>query len=210
MTLIKKIIRTDAQFKGVLIITFIIFLLNSLLNFPLHRSQEIIPFIIVVSFIFCSNNKGNEKRRGLSSLIIISAIIPVLVLSFLEHSSLKVQGRLFSDYNLNTYSFNKNEIDNINYFIPNLSANGVPISTYVSRYYFENKDYNRSLSLLKSSSKANYKDLMTQELLLKNYIFLGKNNLAVELSKNLMLTYPDKSLYSEIYFSLIAEQKLKD
>ena len=210
MTLIKKIIRTDAQFKGVLIITFIIFLLNSLLNFPLHRSQEIIPFIIVVSFIFCSNNKGNEKRRKLSSLIIISAIIPVLVLSFLEHSSLKVQGKLFSDYNLNTYSFNKNEIDNINYFIPNLSANGVPISTYVSRYYFENKDYNRSLSLLKSSSKANYKDLMTQELLLKNYIFLGKNNLAVELSKNLMLTYPDNSLYSEIYFSLIAEQKLKD
>ena len=51
---------------------------------------------------------------------------------------------------------------------------------------------------------------MTQELLLKNYIFLGKNNLAVELSKNLMLTYPDNSLYSEIYFSLIAEQKLKD
>ena len=84
MTLIKKIIRTDAQFK-VLIITFIIFLLNSLLNFPLHRSQEIIPFIIVVSFIFCSNNKGNEKRL-LSSLIMISAIIPVLVLSFLEHS----------------------------------------------------------------------------------------------------------------------------
>ena len=210
ITLFKKIIYTDAQFKGVLIITFVMFILNSLLNFPLHRSQEIIPFIIVVSIIFSLNNKGNDQRRKLSSFIIISAIIPVLVLSFLEHSSLKVQGKLFSDYNLNTYSFNKNEIDNINYFIPNLSANGVPISTYISRYYFENKEYDKSLTLLKSSLKSNYKDLMTQELLLKNYIFLGKNDDAVKLSRKLMATYPDNSLYAEIYFSLISEQKSKD
>ena len=210
ITLFKKIIYTDAQFKGVLIITFVMFILNSLLNFPLHRSQEIIPFIIVVSIIFSLNNKGNEQKRELSSFIIISAIVPVLILSFLEHSSLKVQGKLFSDYNLNTYSFNKNEIDNINYFIPNLSANGVPISTYISRYYFENKEYDKSLTLLKSSLKSNYKDLMTQELLLKNYIFLGKNDDAVKLSRKLMATYPDNSLYAEIYFSLISEQKSKD
>ena len=128
-----------------------------------------------------------------------------MVLSFLEHSSLKVQGKLFSDYNLNTYSFNKNEVDNINYFIPNLSANGVPISTYISRYYFENKEYDKSLTLLKSSLKSNYKDLMTQELLLKNYIFLGKNDDAVKLSRKLMATYPDNTLYAEIYFSLISQ-----
>ena len=205
ITLFKKIIHTDAQFKGVLLITFLMFLLNSLLNFPLHRSQEIIPFIIVVSMIFSLNNKGNEQRHELSSFIIIFAIIPVLVLSFLEHSSLKVQGKLFSDYNLNTYSFNKNEVDNINYFIPNLSANGVPISTYISRYYFENKEYDKSLTLLKSSLKSNYKDLMTQELLLKNYIFLGKNDDAVKLSRKLMATYPDNTLYAEIYFSLISQ-----
>ncbi len=210
ITLFKKIIYANVEFKGVLIITFMMFLLNSLLNFPLHRSQEIIPFIIVVSMIFSLKNKENEKLGGLSSFIIICSIIPVLVLSFLEHSSLKVQGKLFSDYNLNTFSFNKNEIDNINFYIPNLSANGVPISTYVSRYYFENKEYDKSLSLLKSSSKANYKDLMTQELLLKNYIFLGKKDLAVKLSRNLMEAYPENSLYSEIYFSLIAEQKSKD
>ncbi len=210
ITLFKKIIYTDAQFKGVLIITFVMFILNSLLNFPIHRSQEIIPFIIVVSMIFSLNNKENEQKHELSSFIIISAIIPVLVLSFLEHNSLKVQGKLFSDYNLNTYSFNKNEVDNINYFIPNLSANGVPISTYISRYYFENKEYDKSLTLLKSSLKSNYKDLMTQELLLKSYIFLGKNNDAVKLSRKLMATYPDNSLYAEIYFSLISEQKSKD
>ena len=207
ITLFKKIMYADAKFKGVLAIAFIMFLLNSLLNFPLHRSQEIIPFMIVVSMIFCLNNKENKRRYELSSYLLIFLIIPVLALSFLEHNSLKVQGKLFSDYNLGTFSLNKNEIDNINYYIPNLSANGVPISTYISRYYFENKEYDKSLSLLKLSSKANYKDLMTQELLLKNYIFLGQNNNAVDLSKNLMEAYPENSLYAELYFSLISEQK---
>jgi len=210
ITLFKKIMHADNQFRGVLIITFIMFLLNSLLNFPLHRSQEIIPFIIIVSIIICLNNKENEQKLELSSFTLICTIIPILALSFLEHNSLKIQGKLFSDYNLGTYSLNKNEIDNVNYYIPNLSANGVPIATYISRYYFENKEYDKSLSLLKLSSKANYKDLMTQELLLKNYIFLGHNNIAVELSKNLMKTYPENSLYAEIYFSLISEQKIKD
>ena len=210
ITLFKKIMHADVKIRGALTITFIMFLLNSLLNFPLHRSQEIVPFIIIVSMIFSLNNKGNEERHELSSFLLICAIIPILVLSFLEHGSLKVQGKLFSDYNLGAYSLNKNEIDNINYYIPNLSANGVPISTYLSRYYFENKEYDKSLSLLKLSSKANYKDLMTKELLLKNYIFLGNNNLSIELSKDLMEAYPENSLYAEIYFSLISEQKLKD
>tara|TARA_B100001057_G_scaffold443492_1_gene479618 strand:+ start:3458 stop:5089 length:1632 start_codon:yes stop_codon:yes gene_type:complete len=209
-TLFKRILPLQSKFKGVLFITFLMFLLNSFLNFPLHRSQEIIPFILVSSMIFSISKKGDEAKSKLSPYMLIFVIIPVLVLSFLEHNSLKMQEKLISDYNLGTFSLAKNEINNINYIIPNLSATGVPISTYISRYHFESKEYNKSLSLLNHSSKANYKDLMTQELLLKNYIFLGKNILAIELSKKLMSIYPKNSLYSEIYFSLTSENRTKD
>lgn len=208
--LFKKILFLEDKLRGILIIIFIVFVINSLLNFPIHRSQEIIPFILIASMIFSYSQKTNESKGKLSFYILICLITPILGLSFLEHNSLKVQGKLISDYNLGTFSLTKNEINDINYLIPNLSANGVPVSTYISRYYFKNEQYNKSLSLLNFSSKANYKDIMTQELLLKNYIFLGKNKLALELLKELISIYPNNSVYNQLYFSLISDLKLND
>lgn len=208
--LFKKILFLKDKLRGILILIFIAFVINSLLNFPIHRSQEIIPFILIASMIFSYSKKSNKSKGKLSFYILICLITPVLGLSFLEHNSLKVQGKLMSDYNLGTFSLTKNEINDINYLIPNLSANGVPVSTYISRYYFENKQYNKSLSLLNFSSKANYKDIMTQELLLKNYIFLGKNKLALDLLKELISIYPNNSVYNQLYFSLISDLKLND
>ena len=208
--LFKKILFLEDKLRGILIIIFIVFVINSLLNFPIHRSQEIIPFILIASMIFSYSKKTNESKGKLSFYILICLITPILGLSFLEHNSLKVQGKLISDYNLGSFSLTKNEIEDINYLIPNLSANGVPVSTYISRYYFENKQYNKSLSLLNFSSKANYKDIMTQELLLKNYIFLGKNKLALDLLKELISIYPNNSAYNQLYFSLISDLKFND
>lgn len=208
--LFKKILFLEDKLRGILIIIFIAFVINSLLNFPIHRSQEIIPFILIASMIFSYSKKTNESKGKLSFYILICLITPIMGLSFLEHNSLKVQGKLISDYNLGTFSLTINDINDINYLIPNLSANGVPVSTYISRYYFENKQYNKSLSLLNFSSKANYKDIMTQELLLKNYIFLGKNKLALDLLKELISIYPNNSAYNQLYFSLISDLKLND
>ena len=208
--LFKKILFLEDKLRGILIIIFIVFVINSLLNFPIHRSQEVIPFILIASMIFSYSKKTNESKGKLSFYILICLITPILGLSFLEHNSLKVQGKLISDYNLGTFSLTINDINDINYLIPNLSANGVPVSTYISRYYFENKQYNKSLSLLNFSSKANYKDIMTQELLLKNYIFQGKNKLALDLLKELISIYPNNSAYNQLYFSLISDLKFND
>ena len=205
-SLMKKIFQIENRYKGILTITLIVFLINSLLNFPLHRSQEIIPFVIISALIFSLRSKTNIPIRSKAPhCFLISLVTLGLALSYLEHNSLKMQGKLISDYNQNLFSIDKEKLNNINYYIPNLSANAVPISTYLSRYYFEQKDYTKSIELLNLSTKANYKDLMTQELLLKNYIFIGENNLALLQSKKLMKTYPKTSLYSEIYFSLIDE-----
>ena len=205
-SLMKKIFQIENRYKGILTITLIVFLINSLLNFPLHRSQEIIPFVIISALIFSLRSKTNIPIRSKAPhYFLISLVTLGLALSYLEHNSLKMQGKLISDYNQNLFSIEKEKLSNINYYIPNLSANAVPVSTYLSRYYFEQKDYTKSIELLNLSTKANYKDLMTQELLLKNYIFIGENNLALLQSKKLMKTYPTTSLYSEIYFSLIDE-----
>lgn len=211
ISVLRKIILLDKRYKGVLIIALIIFLINSLLNFPIHRSQEILPFIIISAFIFSIGLKTNRQKKGkVAYYVLFGLILPGIALSYLEHNSLKIQGKLISDYNKNLFSLNNDELNKINYHIPNLAANVVPISTYLSRYYLEQKKYDKSLSLLNFSIKANYKDLMTQELLLKNYIFNSKNDLAFFQAKKLVNSYPSNLLYAEIYFSLINDLKLED
>ena len=212
ISLFKKIIKIDNNYKSLLIIMLIVFLMNSLLNFPLHRSQEIVPFLMVAAliFFFSLKSKGQKRESRLSYSFLLGLLLPLLGLSYLEHNSLKIQGKLISDYNQGLFSLEEKELNKINYYIPNLSATGVPLSSYLSRYYFEQKDYNKSLELLKYSTKANYKDLLTQELLLKNYIFLGENNLALILAKKLLQTYTENLLYAQVYFSLIYDLNLKD
>ena len=67
------------------------------------------------------------------SLLIL--IIPAATLAAYEHKSLIIQDRLLSDYSSNNFSLKIKEIEDINYKIPNLAANAVPISTYLSRYF---------------------------------------------------------------------------
>ncbi len=209
ISLVRKVIRIDNKYKGVLVIALIMFVFNSLLNFPIHRSQEILPFIIISSLIFSLRHiKSRQKKDKVSYYVLLILILPGIGLSYLEHNSLKIQGKLISDYNQELFTIDNEELNKINYYIPNLSANVVPLSTYLSRYYFEQKDYEKSLALLIFSTSANYKDLMTQELLLKNYIFNGNNNLALFQAKKLINTYPENLLYAEIYFSLINDLKL--
>jgi hypothetical protein len=92
--------------------------------------------------------------------------------------------------------------------LPNLSSNVVPVSTYLSRYYFNQKKYRKSLELLKYSWKINNEDLMTNELLLRNYIFINQQNDAHELAKDLLYKYPDNLTYAQLYFSLSRDLKL--
>jgi len=113
-----------------------------------------------------------------------------------------------SDYNTGTFTIDMKELDKINYHIPNLAANAVPISSYISRYYFQNNNLNKSLELLKYAQKANPKDLITKELLLRNYIFLDYKESAFKAANNLIQLYPDNQTYGQLYFSLISDLKI--
>ena len=195
------------NYRGVILLSLILFTFNSFLNFPIHRTQEYIPFIIVASFIYRDNIKTLNKIKYSSGLLLI-IIIPSIILSYLEHSSLKFQNKLLSDYNTSSFTIDVKELDNLNYRIPNLAANTVPISSYISRYYFQDKNLNKSLELLEYAKKANSNDLITKELLLKNYIFLEHKESAFKTANNLIQLYPDNQIYGQLYFSLISDLKI--
>mgnify|MGYP001360341102 FL=1 len=191
-----------------LTIALIIFTINSLINFPIHRTQEYIPFIICCAFIL--NNKNFESKKSNILPVLIVLLIPSIVISSYEYQSLKFQGVLMDDYKNNKFSMSLNEVKKINYKIPNLSSNVVPISTYLSRYYFNEGNYYESIRLLDYSLEINKLDLMTNELMLRNYIFTNQSNKALILVKDLLKRYPENKNYSNILSAISKDLNSKN
>jgi O-antigen ligase len=193
-----------------MIIVLVIVIYNSLINFPIHRTQEYIPFIICCSFIFSKRvfTKKDKKSNLLTIMLIL--LIPSIIIAKNEYSSLKIQGVLLNDYTNNTFSLDLKQVEKIGYKLPNLASNAVPISTYLSRYYFNEKRFYESIKLLNYSLSINKYDLMTKELQLKNYIFTNQNNKAYELVKDLLNKYPNNKNYTQIFQAISRNLEIKD
>ncbi len=206
-----KLLKRDKDIS-VFIILFIFFFLNSMINFPSHRSQEFVPFILCCSLIM-SKVEIEDKLNGSKPIVMFILgllIIPSSVLTYKEHKSLIIQDLLLLDYSNNTYTLNTKNLDLIDYKYPNLAANTVPISSYLSRYYFQDENYTKSLELLEYAEKANKHDLITKELLLRNYLFLDYKESAFYSVKELIYLYPNNQTYGKLYFSLISDLKKWD
>ena len=193
-----------------MIIVLVIFIYNSLINFPIHRTQEYTPFIICCSFIFSKRvfTKKDKKSNLLTIMLIL--LIPSIIIAKNEYSSLKIQGVLLNDYTNNTFSLDLKQVEKIGYKLPNLASNAVPISTYLSRYYFNEKRFYESIKLLNYSLSINKYDVMTKELQLKNYIFTNQNNKAYELVKDLLNKYPNNKNYTQIFQAISRDLEIKD
>ena len=211
LLLIRNIISyRDHKALAPMIIVIVIVIYNSLINFPIHRTQEYIPFIICCSFIFSKRvfTKKDKKSNLLTIMLIL--LIPSIIIAKNEYSSLKIQGVLMNDYTNNKFSLDFKQVEKISYKLPNLASNAVPISTYLSRYYFNEEKIYESIKLLNYSLSINKYDLMTKELQLKNYIFTNQNNKAYELVKDLLNKYPNNKNYLQIFQAISRDLEIKD
>ena len=193
-------------------IALVVFFGNTMLNFPVHRSQEIIPFMIFSALILSISNIKLvwNKKNPLFIYFLLILLIPSSAIAYQEHKSLIIQGQLLSDYEKGYYSIKRNTLDKINFKLPNLSANTAPISSYLSRYYFELGDKDKAQELLEYSILANKNDLLTKELMLRNYIFLNRDEEAFEIAKELIFLYPNNETFGNFYFLYISKLKKYD
>ena len=91
-----------------------------------------------------------------------------------------------------------------------MSTNTAPISSYLSRYYFELGDKGKAQELLEYSVLANKNDLLTKELMLRNYIFLNRDEEAFKIAKELIFLYPNNETYGNFYFLYTSKLKKYD
>ena len=196
--------------RKILLIALSVFFLNTLLNFPIHRSQEYIPFIMLASLIFAMSKVQHKHVREKSYVfpLLLVLLIPSTGLAYYEHNSLVFQKKLFSDYSSNTFSLKIQEVDKINYKIPSLSSNAVPMSSYIARYFININDYEKALKLLERSYQANRYDLITNELLLKVFIFTNRDDQAYKKAKELFFDYYNNENYAELYFTFALKLNL--
>tara|TARA_B100001063_G_scaffold247286_1_gene292171 strand:- start:8451 stop:10262 length:1812 start_codon:yes stop_codon:yes gene_type:complete len=188
-----------------LIISITIYLFNSLINFPINRPQEVIPFVILASLI-TYYKETSLKSNSLTSLFMITVLFISLIfssfLSYKKHKSLVLEDKLISYYFKNEKFLELDNIDKIDYRLPNLSSNTTPISTYLAKINIDNGDYQTAKDLLDYSTKINpYIEITWKEkltLFLKTQMF----DEALVSAQYLFNRNPNDELYAEIYFSV--------
>ena len=192
-----------SDFSKYFLLSFLVFLIDSLINFPFHRPQEIITFILVSTPILTSIKLNNKVIWKLLSAVSIILFFCSINIQIKEHKSLKIQDILISDALLDKNSLSINEINDIDSSLPNLSSNTVPIDTYISRYYFEENDYENALKFSYSGYNLNPYLKYTKEQYLK--ALLLNNNFEKSLEISRLLFYQDSynEVYAETYLDLL-------
>ena len=118
-----------------MLVSILIYFLNSLINFPVHRPQEIIPFILLSAFILLLKKdiKYLKKTKLVINFLVVVALFFTSILSFKQHQSLVNENILKKQYYGAGDKYNGNDFIAVNYKFPNLSSNTVPIATYMAK-----------------------------------------------------------------------------
>ena len=82
------------------------------------------------------------------------------------------------------------------------------MSSYIARYFININDYEKALKLLERSYQANRYDLITNELLLKVFIFTNRDDQAYKKAKELFFDYYNNENYAELYFTFALKLNL--
>ena len=187
----------------------IIFLIDSFINFPFHRPQQIIIFILIIGLLI---NSSNSSNINFNKSLLIAMIFPLLFSIYISFKVVKssfLENTLRLDLMKKEYSINVNDLSKIDYRFPNLSSNTVPFSSYLARYYINNNDFENADVLIEYGINSNpfisySKDLKLQSLLMQNKFIQ-----ALRQVKLLLKNSNDSELYFDIFFNICLSLNLE-
>ena len=194
---------TNLTFRKFFLLTLLVFLFDSLINFPIHRPQEVITFLLVSSPVLTSKKLKNKLRINLLSFSLIILFFCSIIIQLKEHKSLILQNILISDVSLQKHSLSINELNDIDSSLPSLSSNTIPLDTYISRYYFEENDIKNALKFSYSGYNLNPHLKYTKEQYLKALLLNNEFNKALEISRKLFYQDSNNEVYAETYLDLL-------
>jgi O-antigen ligase/Tfp pilus assembly protein PilF len=174
--------KADESVKWISVFSFMAVLsyaVDSALNFPIERPIMQVFFALVTAFnlgtyLMAHAGESSDKRnvsgftQPLYGLICILLLIPTAYITNLTYQSLRSQMKIVPDLNNEPLQIPLDEVKNISTSIPNLTSSSQPIISILGRYYYENKQYDTALKMLRAGIPANpyiyYSEFLTANI----------------------------------------------
>jgi O-antigen ligase/tetratricopeptide (TPR) repeat protein len=191
-----------------LIIAFLLYLIDSMLNFPMSRPLMLVNLIFII-VLFFSTIKSNINQSLFFNKYFF---IPILLFSIgcffstiLVYDSFKNQNILLSDFRAQSFDSDVNLIDDISSVYPSITATGLPIDALKANYYLNNTD--TILTLLSRASKANPYIMYPEYLKSKVYYQLNDIDSTIFYAKKAFNGLPLNEYHAVNYLQLLKIKK---
>ena len=184
-----------------------VYLVDANLNFPIARPQVLAPWALTMALICyyylqARKSKTPAKVSKAFSLFPLTAIILMLPSISITHSTFEShKGQLFllRDFNSSKFTVAMDKVDHVTPDIPNITVTALPMKSIKARYYYENKKYDKALSLLNQGTSANPYVFYSENLKAQIFMKLGKIDSAFVNAKKAYFGLPNNMLHASIF-----------
>ncbi len=204
-----SILKNKGAMSFYLLCAFAIFLIDSLINFPFHRPQEIILFIVIVSTIMKSKKVVGKFQNKLFLPILLILLIISVYVNAKQINASKFENQLLNDLNNSSFTISQEKLNEYDYTFPNLTSNTIPFSSYLARYYLNNEDFENADLLIKYGIDSNPFLSYTQDLKLQSLLMQNKFIKALSVVKPMLRNSRNLELYFDIFFTICLSLNLE-
>lgn len=184
-----------------------VYLVDANLNFPIARPQVLAPWALtmaLISYYYLQARKPKtpakvSKAISLFPLTAIILMLPSVSITHSTYESHKGQMFLLRDFNSSKFTVAMDKVDHITPDIPNITVTALPMKSIKARYYFENKKYDKALSLLNEGTSANPYVFYSENLKAQIFMKLGKIDSAFINAKKAYFGLPNNMLHASVF-----------
>lgn len=204
-----SILKNKGTMSFYLLCAFGIFLIDSLINFPFHRPQEIILFTVIVSTIMKSKKVEGKFQNKLFLPIMLILLVMSVYVNVKQINASKFENKLLNDLNNSSFTISQEKLNDYDYMFPNLTSNTTPFSSYLARYYLNNQDFENADLLIKYGIDSNPFLSYTQNLKLQSLLMQNKFLQALSEVKPMLKNSRNSDLYFDIFFTVCLSLNLE-
>ncbi len=198
-------------FNTLICISILVYLSDSLFNFPFDRTYQQINLIFLLSIgLLFSKNKENRKQIPVVKYFsVLFLLLPLnLYSSVVLYKSSVEHNVLLKAFNNQDFSFPSLEIiDRMNDTYPTLTPTTLPIKSVKGLYYIHHKDYYKAIELLQAGTKYNPYLYMSEAYIAYAYWRLNQVDSANYYAKKAFYNLPNNIIHFRNYAITLAELK---
>ena len=200
--------KKEDLFYVMLFSSIAVYLLDSLLNFPIARPISQLSLILIFSFIIFLNVNdssiriSNYYKGNIISIVLLFFSLTAIYSSYKNYISLKDQGILYADYmGLNKRMFySSKDILKVQETFPNITTTTLPINELKANYFIQEEKYNEAIKILKEKNLNPYLGLR-ESLMAQAYGGLKNHDSTYKYFKMAFYKIPNNESHSTNLFN---------